>query len=206
VSMGPDADPRIRELGRASRRAALISILGFVLVLGAIAHAMIQLQRLQAQVDSLTAEREQLREQIQRSTTVLDSVRTALVDARRAVGASRAAINAFHAGDLELAVALYDESLMSDPSNAYIQNLRAYALFRLGRVEEAIEGQRRSIAADSSYAWGYFDLARFLCAVQPPQMENARRAAETALSLRPDLRQIMAGDGEFQRICQRRIP
>jgi hypothetical protein len=73
-------------------------------------------------------------------------------------------------------------------------------------VEEAIEGQRRSIAGDSSYAWGYFDLARFLCAAQPPQMENARRAAETALSLRPDLRQIMAGDGEFQRVCQGRIP
>jgi tetratricopeptide (TPR) repeat protein len=99
-----------------------------------------------------------------------------------------------------------DEALSSDPDNAYVQNLRAYALFRLGRVDTALEGQRRSVAADPSYAWGYFDLARFLCAVSPPRIDEARKAAAKAIELRPDLRGRMQADGEFQKLCQHRIP
>lgn len=120
--------------------------------------------------------------------------------------AARAAINAFHEGRLQDAVALYDEALGSDPDNAYLQNLRAYALFRLGHVDAALEGQRRSLVSDPSYAWGYFDLARFLCATTPPQIEEAKKAAARAIELRPGMQAIMRGDGEFQRVCRGRVP
>ncbi len=45
-------------------------------------------------------------------------------------------------------------------------------------VDDAIEGQRKSIVDDPSYAWGYFDLARFLCSATPSRTEDARVAAK----------------------------
>jgi hypothetical protein len=52
------------------------------------------------------------------------------------------------------------------------------------------------------FRWGYFDLARFLCAASPPQFKEATGAAAKAIELRPDMREIMRGDAEFQRGCQ----
>jgi len=185
-------DPRVEALGRQSRRAALISALGFILVIGALTYATVQLRNLATEVN--------------RSRTELNLTRQQLEGARKALSSSRAAINAFHAGDLNRAVSLYDEALSWDPDNAYIQNLRAYSLFRLGRIDEAIDGERRSVAADPQYAWGYFDLARFLCSASPAQMEDARRAASKAMELRPEMREIMRGDAEFQHVCRRSVP
>jgi len=192
-------DDQVAILGRASRRAALLSLIGFVLVLGALVYAATELGHMQRELARLKSEMESTK-------TELKTVRGELVNARQAVAASRAAINAFHAGRLQDAVKLYDEALQADPSNAYLQNLRAYALFRLGHVEQAIEGERRSLVADQQYAWGYFDLARFLCAAKPPRMEEAKTAAEQAIALRSDLRQVMQQDDEFQRVCRRQIP
>jgi tetratricopeptide (TPR) repeat protein len=122
------------------------------------------------------------------------------------LSSARAAINAFHSGNLQQALQLYDEALSSDPDNAYLQNLRAYTLFRLGRTDEAIEGEKRSIEIDPNYAWGYFDLARFLCAASPTEMSAAKDAARKAILLRPDIEPTMRSDGEFQRVCRRQMP
>jgi tetratricopeptide (TPR) repeat protein len=192
-------DERVGALGRASQRAALVSLLGFLLVLGALGYAATQLAKLNRQRAALVS-------QIENDGRLLVELRTEVANARQAVAASRAAINAFHAGRLEDAVALYDEALRADPANAYLQNLRAYALFRLRRVDAALEGQQRSLTADPNYAWGYFDLARFLCAASPPRLKEAKQAADRALALRPDLRRIMEQDGEFQRVCHGQIP
>lgn len=206
--MSPTAsvDQRLAALGKASRRSALVSLLGFFLILCSLGYAATQLAKLERQRSKLEHERASLVSQIEKETTELAKVRNDLASARQAVAASRSAINAFHAGRLEDAVALYDEALQADPDNAYLQNLRAYALFRLHRVDLAIEGQRRSLAVDPQYAWGYFDLARFLCSAQPPKLEEARQAANKALELRPELRGIMERDGEFQRVCAGKIP
>ena len=165
-----------------------------------------ELDRVNVQRTMLVNKVGALKTEIQSYKNDLNSVRAELARVRLSLTAARAAINAFHAGRLTDAVSLYDEALRSDPDNAYIQNLRAYALFRLGRIDAAIDGQRKSLAIDPSYAWGYFDLARFLCAASPPRMEDARAAANKAIELRPDMRAIMQGDGEFQRICQHRLP
>jgi tetratricopeptide (TPR) repeat protein len=202
----PSIDERVAALGRTSRQAALVSLLGFLLVLGALFYAATELTSLERERKRLDLQRSALLDQIERDKAELAKVNSELANARQAVAASRLAINAFHAGRLEDAVALYDEALRADPSNAYLQNLRAYALFRLGHVDAALEGQRKSVASDPQYAWGYFDLARFLCAASPSRLEEAKDAASRALKLRPDLRRIMEQDAEFQRVCHGQIP
>lgn len=196
----------VEELGRSSRRAALVSLCGFLVVVGAIGYAMVSLARVEKEREQKAREVQALTEQVASSTRALDSVRAQLTIARASLAAARAAINAFHSGRLEDAVSLYDEALAADPDNAYLQNLRAYALFKLKRIDAAIDGQKRSLAADPSYAWGYFDMARFLCAATPPRLDAAREEARKAIGLRPDMEAIMRSDGEFQTACKHQLP
>lgn len=195
----PDSlEKQVDQLGKASRRAALLSLLGFIGVGAAFAYAITSLHSLELQRAALVQERQTLIQETLSYRRDLANVRAHLTRARKSLAASRAAINAFHAGRLSDAVSLYDEALAGDPDNAYLQNLRAYSLFRLGRIDAAIEGQQRSLAADPNYAWGYFDLARFLYAASPPRISEARAAEEKAIQLRPDMRSIMLADGEYQ--------
>lgn len=186
---------RVEAIGRASRRAALLSALGISVVIVSMVYASVSLRRLQGQRDALNAE-------VRTGKMQLDSLRHRLADARQAVAATRTAINAFHANNYETALQLYDEAIRGDPDNPYVHNLRAYALFKLGRVHAAIEGERKSVATDPEYAWGYLDLARFLCADTPPRYDEAKQAIQRAIELRPELRAVMNDDGEFQRLCR----
>ena len=194
-----ELDSTVERLGRSSKRAAVASFLGLALVMGALLYAMWQLRSIEAQRTELERQRAQLQLDV-------NAARGQLSKSREALSSARAAINAFHSGDLREALSLYDEALSSDPDNAYLQNLRAYTLFRLGRTEEAIAGEQRSIQIEPNYAWGYFDLARFLCAATPSQMAAAKGAVQRAISLRPDLEGIMRSDGEFQRVCRHQLP
>jgi len=199
VSSPDSLNSRVEALGKQSRRAALISGLGFLLVMTALIYSGTHLRELENRRHELTTELQANRDELGRTKHELEG-------ARKALSSTRAAINAFHAGNLNQAVSLYDEALAWDPGNAYIQNLRAYSLFRLGHIGEAVEGERKSVEADPQYAWGYFDLARFLCAASPPRLEEARSAAAKAITLRPEMRDIMRGDGEFQHVCRGRVP
>jgi tetratricopeptide (TPR) repeat protein len=192
----------VEELAKGSRRTALLSGLGAVLVLASLFYASTQLSRLAAERTRLAAIRDTALADLH---TVRDSLTTAkseLSNTRCALGNSRAAINAFHSNNYEDAIALYDQALTCDPANAYLLNLRAYAQFKAGRLTAAIESQQRSVAADSSYAWGYFDLARFLCAAGASQGARARDAIQRALRLQPGLARTMRSDGEFTRLCR----
>jgi tetratricopeptide (TPR) repeat protein len=197
---------QVEQLGRASRRAAFLSLGGFLIVLGAIAYAVVQLQTLERERMAAAREVASLQGEVQRYTTEVGQLRSDLAKVRGSLSAARAAIHAFHVGHFGEAVALYDEALAADPDNAYLQNLRAYSLFRLGRLDDAIESERRSVAADPNYGWGYLDLARFLCAQSPAKLDEAREAAQRAVALRPDLRSIMENDGEFQKLCRHKVP
>src|SRR5947209_7023221 len=86
-----------------------------------------ELDRVNVQRTTLANEVGALNAEIQSYKSDLNSVRAELARVRLSLTAARAAINAFHAGRLTDAVSLYDEALSSDPDNAYIQNLRAYA-------------------------------------------------------------------------------
>jgi tetratricopeptide (TPR) repeat protein len=197
---------QIEQLGRASRRAAALTGAGVVVVLLALTFAVTSLRRLEREGTELTAKNGQLREELAAGLLQRDSLRATLSQTRLALASTRAAINAFHAGRLEDAVVLYGEALAADPGNAYVQNLQAYALFRLKRLPQAVTAARKSIAADTTYAWGYFDLARILCAFGSDSLAAAKDAAARAVALRPEMRGIMTSDREFQRVCNSRIP
>jgi len=196
----------IERLGRASRVSGLLMALGTLVVAAALWLSYSQLRYLQAEVSSLRSEATRLQKQhaeLQQQNAELqrdaEKMRRDMEGLREALAASRYAIEAFHRRDYSTAVSLYSQALRADPNNAYLLNLKAYSLFKLGRVSEAIDVQRQSLRADPEYAWGYFDLARFECAAG--SFDEAGRAIDNALKKRPDLRGIMAKDGEFQRLC-----
>jgi len=163
-----------------------------------------EIERLRTAQTTLAARSIELERQLQEQAAALDATRAQVGGLRCALQSSRSAIEAFHQRDFRRAVELYGDALACDPDNAYLLNLRAYSLFRLGRLADAIAEQRRSISVDRNYAWGYFDLARFLCAAG--DFEAARANIDEAIRLRPGLAQIMRNDGEFQRLCRGNAP
>ena len=189
----------VERLGRASRMSGILMALGTLVVAAALWLSYGQLRALQARVGSLASEADRLQKQNADLRENAENMRREIGGLREALAASRYAIEAFHQRDYAKAVSYYDQALRADPNNAYLLNLKAYSLFKLKRVGEAIEVQRQSLRADPQYAWGYFDLARFQCAAG--SFEEARRSRDTALEMRPGLQTIMAGDGEFQRLC-----
>jgi tetratricopeptide (TPR) repeat protein len=198
----------MERLGRASRVSGLLMALGALVVAVALWVSYSQLRALQADVNSLTSEAARLEKQNADVRQDAERMRGEIAGLREALAASRYAIEAFHQRDYSTAVSFYDQALRADPNNAYLLNLKAYSLFKLNRVSEAIEVQRQSLRADPEYAWGYFDLARFQCAAgrvdearQASFFDEARRSIANALEKRPGLRAIMAKDGEFQKLC-----
>lgn len=180
-------------LGRRSRILSFITLLGTVAVVVAFIVAGNELGSATRQVHALRETADTLARQV-------DSLRNETAGLREALTAARAAINAYHAGDYLGAVALYDKVLRGDSTNAYLLNLRAYALFKAGRIDEAIRSQQLSIRADSSYAWGYFDLTRFECA--RGSWDAAKAALTRLLTMAPAMRSTLNRDGEFRRLCQ----
>ncbi|HSM04655.1 MAG TPA: tetratricopeptide repeat protein [Longimicrobiales bacterium] len=180
-----------------------MSLVGAVLVFASLAYATRELVRVEAQREAAVEELARLDQAVAGLSENLASVESELLGARCALSRSRAAINAFHTGSYRLAVDLYDEALQCDPGNAYLLNLKAYSLFKSGNVSEALTTQRLSVEADPDYAWGYFDLARFLCALG--DFEDAQRTFDDAVSLRPGMVEIAAGDPEFRALCRGRV-
>ncbi len=182
----------IDRLEHTSRISAILMALGAVVVLAALFLAYIE-------VRSLKDEAFQLKEQNSELRKSADAMRGEIKGLREALMASRDAIVAFHQRDYGVAVSLYDKALRADPKNAYLLNLKAYSLFKLKRFDDAIRVQKEGLTIEPSYAWGYFDLARFQCATG--HFEEAKQSVKRALEERPDLRDAMNQDGEFQRLC-----
>lgn len=192
--MSAPIDVELQRLGRASRYSSLLSILAAIVFVGALLYGRSQVVRIEAQRQVLKRESDSI-------LVVLSSARDSLAAARCAYSSSRAAITAFHNRDYRGALALYDEALQCDPRNAYLLNLKAYSAFKAGDLSAAVEAQRGSLTADSTYAWGYMDLARFLCAQGNEHRGEAQAAVRRAVALRGDMYSIMRNDGELTRLC-----
>ena len=191
MTLPPSAQPK-SEMPAKIKRLAIVQLILFVLALLVTGSILLQISPLLRKREELAAEVTGLKLQLARS--------------REAVAATRIAINAFHEKRYEDAVKMYEAALQIDPDNAYILNLQAYSTFKIGDINDAIEIEQRSVATDPEYAWGYFDLARFLCAARPSRYEEANAAIVTALHLRPDLISFMRRDGEFKRHCSKILP
>lgn len=188
----------------AWRRSGLLVLVGTVVTLSAFAITAHQarIEEMRAEMSFRRAEDQASRvAQLQDQSLELKKQVSGL---REALSASRFAIAAFHQGDYATAVKFYDEALAADPDDAYLLNLRAYALFKQRKYDDALAAELRAVRADPNFAWGYFDLARFQCAVG--KRDDARESVVEALNLEPGLRDIMRGDGEFQRFCGSIVP
>jgi tetratricopeptide (TPR) repeat protein len=194
----------VEHLQVASRRSAKLVLVGTIVVLAALAISAYQAasEAKRAMASAKAAEQEAMRAEKLRSES--QELSAQVSGLREALSASRIAIAAFHQGDYARALKFYDEALHADPGNAYLLNLRAYALFKQHKYDDALAAELLSIRADPKYAWGYFDLARFQCAVG--KRDDARESVAKALSLNPELRDIMRGDGEFRRFCRSIVP
>lgn len=151
-------------------------------------------------VAPLFREAKELEIKVKQQASELETVKAQLSKEREALAAGRDAINAFHAGNYEEALNDYDRALALDPENAYILNLKGYVLFKMKRFSDAAQALDASTKVDPQYAWAYFDLARVQCAAG--NLNEARTAIEKALNLRPELKETMANDGEFTRVCK----
>jgi tetratricopeptide (TPR) repeat protein len=205
-----DSATSLERLQRTSRASAILMALGAMVVLMALWWSAGQLRNLQTEVTALDGEAGRLRTQNSDLRQQAEAMRAEIRGLREALTASRDAIIAFHQRDYARAVTLYDQALRADPKNAYLLNLKAYALFKLKRFSDAVAVQEESIRVDPSYAWGYFDLARFQCAAaraaaseatRVAHFQDARKAIKMALEGRPGLRSTMEQDGEFQGLC-----
>ncbi|GLC25762.1 tetratricopeptide repeat protein [Roseisolibacter agri] len=203
----PDLDATLERIARRRRAVGRrLTLLTFVPALFFVALALwASAQATQAMASARAATLQRARAEsslvaLRAANARLGATRDSLAQLRASLEAARAAINLFHAAQYDAAVRAYDEALRTDPSNAYLLNLKGYAQFRAGRLDEAAATIRRGLSADSTYGYGYFDLARVACA--QGRMEPALAAAREALRRRPDLRSAMLStDREFTRLC-----
>jgi len=186
-------------LERASHVSTVLMALGAIVVLAALVLSYDQLRTLQTDIELQQARAVQLRTQNNELRQSAESMRKDIQGLREALRASRIAIEAFHLRDYARAVTLYDQALRADPNSAYLINLKAYALYKLDLFDEAVKVQEEGIKIDPGYAYGFFELARIQCAQR--DFSAARKSIQTALKKRPDLRETMENDGEFQREC-----
>jgi tetratricopeptide (TPR) repeat protein len=184
---------------RSSRISAVLMILGGIVVLGALWSATSRLNAVRSEVAGLVQEVARLGQTRGELDAQVKESRAQIATLRQALAASRDAIAAFHARNYAAAVDLYDSALNADPENSYLENLRAYALFKLGKVQEAVQSQAKSLERDPAYAWGYFDLARFQCAAG--DRSAARKSFDLAQQKEARFKDLAVQDGEFRRLC-----
>jgi tetratricopeptide (TPR) repeat protein len=195
------------QIAKSSRRSALISILGLLIVFLALGYSAWQLQRLRTHVQhtqeelvAISQQRDNVKSELTARLADLHAVKSQLKGAREAVFYVKQGINYYHAGRYHQAIKAYDQALELDPENAYIANLKGYSLFKVKQYEDAIDAMKLSVEIDPTYAWGYFDLARVLCA--KTDFSSAKQAIREALERQQDLRETMLSDGEFTRLCR----
>lgn len=193
-------------LERTSKISTILMVLGALVVASALWLATNRLAEVQTEVAALESRSESIRSRNtaleirnKELVTTAEALRKETSGLRQALSASRDAIAAFHQRDYASAVNLYDTALAADPGNAYLLNLKAYSLFKLKDIDKAIAVQQEGIRVDPTYAWGFFDLARFQCA----SGNKSAAAVSFAEAVRKDarLQRKAAQDGEFQRLC-----
>jgi len=192
---------------KIAKRSTIISILGLVIIISAVAYSALNLRQLEVEISDRSEELRIVEEQfnssvrkIEDSRKELEVVNNQLVKSRESVFYVTKGINLYHQRKYTQAITAYKKALELDPKNSYIANLKGYSLFKAKRYEEAIDIMQQAVEMSPSYAWGYFDLARVLCATS--RFNEAEKAAENAIKLSPGLKATMLSDGEYTRLCK----
>lgn len=194
-------DPTMSRSGSSAwlpRAGLLAAWFGLAGVLSFLAYGTARLRVVEGRAIAATSERDSVSALAHVLRDRVASIGADLDASRCALGAA-SGINAYHEGEFTLAVELYDQALACDPADGDVLNLKAYSLFKSGDSESALETQLRGLAVAPDDAWGFFNLARYLCAVGDTEAAAAQMA--TAISLSPGMAAIASGDGEFQSLC-----
>lgn len=154
-------------------------------------------------VKPLFAEERDLRQQITREQAELAATRADLAQSRQKLSAAREAvsfvtqgINSYHEGDYSGAIRSYDQALTRDPENAFVLDLKGYALFKAQRYGEAVQTSKESLRLDPENQFAMLDLIKAQCA--SGNMDEATPMLSQLLRQRPDFK----NDGELQRVCR----
>ncbi len=198
-------------LRKSSRRNAVLSALGAALVIAALVYGGGNLWRLQDQTAALRNKVDVTEVTGRESRMEFETFTNSVLARERTVDGAQATIaivtlgnGKYTAGDFVAALDAYDQALQQDPKDAYVLNLKGYALLAVDRPEDAVRAFERATSIRPDYGWGYFDLARAECASH--QLATAGQSIRKALQLDPRLRNIMNADEEFSRLCAGALP
>src|SRR5262249_25623150 len=108
----------------ASRRSAVLVLVGTIVALGALAFAASQAASEAKRASALAQEAQKEATRVQKLQSESKELNAQVSGLREALSASRIAIAAFHEGDYAKALKFYDDALEADPGNAYLLNLR----------------------------------------------------------------------------------
>jgi tetratricopeptide (TPR) repeat protein len=192
-----DIDVMLDKLESGQKKRRLFSLLytGLPLIIGLVLSfwTMKQAQDLNAKSEqSITLEKE-----IRIQKESLDSIRSQLQRTREASEHIRIGVNYFHDNNYKAAIRAYDRAIDLDPNNPLAFDLKGYSLLRDGRPGDAVKILRRAIELDSTYIWGYYDLA--LAYWSAGARQDAIREVQTVIALNPDFREVIKGDGQFSK-------
>ena len=109
-----------------------------------------------------------------------------------------AGVSLARSGRLRAAVAKYDAALALDSTNSVAYDLKGYTLFKLHQAREAVDVLKRGIAIDSTYPWGYYNLALAYWAVG--DTAAAAESIHRLLRLAPEFKETILHDPQFRQL------
>lgn len=109
-----------------------------------------------------------------------------------------AGVSLARSGRLRAAVAKYDAALALDSTNSVAYDLKGFTLFKLARAREAVDVLKRGIAVDSTYPWGYYNLALADWAVG--DTAAAAQSIQRLLQLAPEFKETILHDPQFRKL------
>ncbi len=194
----------VEKFSRHARAGALMTALGGIVVILALAYSGKQLSivetarseqeeralELQMQVGQLAREKEHLEKDLQH-------LRDRSIRARNASTPLQSGLKAFFTKNYMGAVAYYDQAIEIDPENPVLFDFKGYALLRAGRVNEAVNALERSVQIAPDYVWGHYNLA--LAYWRVGRHEDALSEVRRVLELDPSFRETILGDGQFSK-------
>lgn len=201
-------------LARASRRTALLGLLGFAIVLAAMSYSALRLRGLAATITAREVEVAQLEQRLDSARTALSEAQRQLDEAHRLMQSTaealtrseqaahriRQGINHYQRGEYDFAVAAYREAITIEPRNHVVYDYLGYSLFRQGDYVAAIESYRRSLSLVPSYWRAHYNMA--LALWRSGATDEALAAVEAAIAINPHSREDFRTDGQFSAFRQ----
>jgi tetratricopeptide (TPR) repeat protein len=153
------------------------------------------------EIKPLLQQRQELKQDVQQLKQDIQQNEARLKNLREVIGLVGDGRTDSFNEQYDQALKAFNKALDLDPQNAYILNLKGYALFKLGNFKDALNTFQSAVTVDPNYAWSYVDLALTYCAIG--NYDEASKNFTKATELDSNLNQQLRGNNEeFERICR----